>query len=341
MKFNVSVLGLCFAALLSACGGGDPYDAGAHKVTYVAQASNFVGNGNYGDGDGTGNDVQFSNPNAVALASNGDLYVADGNQIRKVTDAGVVSTVAKINNTGFFGVAVDSTGNIFASSYTNVIYKISAATPPEVTIYAGMDGAPGLVDSLNPLSAKFDSPKGMAIDRDDNLYIADSNNNAIRKIARDGAVSTVAGTGFNHPAAIAVDVSGNLYIADTYNNVIRKISATGFVTTVAGSGVRAYADGTGNAASFNIPQGITIDKNGNLIVADTGNHSIRTVTVSGVVTTLAGDGETAGLSNDIDWRAKFDSPMGIAVSPNPGPNVKFYLADNGNRRIRLLKMIWI
>ena len=340
MKFNVSVFGFCIAALLTACGGGDPYDAGAHKVTYVAQASNFVGNGNYGDGNGTGNDVQFSNPNAVALSSKGDLYVADGNKIRKVTDAGEVSTLAQVSNTGFFGVAVDSTGNVFASSYSNVIYKISTATPPEVTIYAGIEGAPGLQDSVNPLSAKFNSPKGMAIDRNDNLYIADSNNDAIRKITRDGAVSTVAGNGvnsFKSPAALAVDPSGDLYVADTYNNVIRKITTSGFVTTVAGSGVAAYADGTGTAASFNRPQGITIDKNGNLIVVDTGSHSIRTVTPSGVVTTLAGDGESSGLTNDIDWRAKFSSPMGITVAPDG----TFYLADNGNRQIRLLKMIWI
>lgn len=337
MKFNVSVFGFCIAALLTACGGGDPYDAGAHKVKYVAQASNFVGNGNYGDGNGTGNDVQFSSPNAVALAGNGDLYVADANKIRKVTPAGEVSTLVVIPNTGFFGVAVDSTGNVFASSYSNVIYKISTATSPEVTIYAGIEGAPGLHDSDNPLSAQFNNPKGMAIDKNDNLYIADSNNNAIRKITKNGVVSTIAGTGFNRPAAVAVDTSGNLYVADTYNNVIRKITTSGVVTTVAGSGAPVYADGTGAAASFKNPQGITIDKNGNLIVVDTGNNSIRTVTPSGVVTTLAGDGESSGSTNDIDWRAKFNSPAGITVAPDG----TFYLADSGNNRIRLLKMIWI
>lgn len=336
MKFNVSVLGFCCALLLTACGGGDPYDAGAHKTRYVAQASTFVGSGSYGSENGKGNAVQFSSPNAVALASNGDLYIADANRIRKATPAGEVSELVKITLSVFFGIAVDSTGNVFASTSSHVIYKISTTTPPAVTVFAGTDGFAGFHDSTDPKAAKFSSPKGMVFDRDGNLYVADSGNHAIRKITKDGAVSTIAGT-FNRPADITIDANGNLYVADTDNHKIRKISKTEVVSTVAGSGVAGYANGTGTEASFKAPQGITIDKKGNLIVADTENHSIRTVTPQGVVTTLAGDGETSGLKNDLDWRAKFSAPMGIRV----GPDGTFYVADNQNYMIRLLKMIWI
>lgn len=336
MKFNVSVLGFCCALLLTACGGGDPYDAGAHKTRYVAQASTFVGSGSYGSENGKGNAVQFSSPNAVALASNGDLYIADANRIRKATPAGEVSELAEITLSVFFGIAVDSTGNVFASTSSHVIYKISTTTPPAVTVFAGTDGFAEFHDSTDPKAAKFSSPKGMVFDRDGNLYVADSGNHAIRKITKDGAVSTIAGT-FNRPADITIDANGNLYVADTDNHKIRKISKTEVVSTVAGSGVAGYANGTGTEASFKAPQGITIDKKGNLIVADTENHSIRTVTPQGVVTTLAGDGETSGLKNDLDWRAKFSAPMGIRV----GPDGTFYVADNQNYMIRLLKMIWI
>lgn len=348
MKFNVSVLGFCFAALLTACGGGDPYDTGAQKVKYLAQASTFVGNGNPGFVDGTGSIIQFASPNAVALASNGDLYVGDSDKIRTVTPAGVVSLRATIPRGAIYGIVVDADGNIFASSYSNEIFKISTSTPPLVTVFAGSIGA-GFQNSPTPTSATFNNPRHMAIDQDGNLYVADRDNHAIRKITPAGVVSTVAGTGspgrvdgqgtassFNYPSGVAIDAIGNLYVADTNNESIRKISTSGAVTTVAGSGTLGNADGTGAAASFDTPQGLTVDSKGNIIVADTGNHSIRTVTPLGVVTTLAGYG-SSGLQNAVGGRAKFYAPMGITV----GPDGTFYIADNGNYMIRLLKMIWI
>lgn len=351
MKFNLSLLGFCFAALLTACGGGDPYDAGAHKTKYVAQASTFVGNGNYGVTDGTGSNVTFNNPTAVALSSDGNLYVGDANLVRQVTPAGVVSTYATLGTSvGIQGIAIDSNGNIYVSEFSNRIWKISNTTPPTIAVFAG-NGSPGLSD-VSPVT--FNSPKGLALDPSGNLYVADSGNHAIRKISPLGVVSTVvstvAGTGiaghvdgtvanatFSFPAGVVADTSGNVYVADTVNNRIRKISTTtGNVTTVAGSGAQGADDGTGVAASFNNPQGLTINGKGNIIVVDTGNHEIRTVTPLGVVTTLAGYG-SSGLANAVGLNAKFNAPMGIAV----GPDGTFYIADNGNRMIRLLKMIWI
>jgi serine/threonine-protein kinase len=340
MKFNLSLLGFCFAALLTACGGGDPYDAGAHKTKYVAQASTFVGNGNYGSDDGTGSAVTFGNPTAVALSSNGDLYVGDNKLIRKVTPAGEVSTYASIPSGAINGIAIDADGNIFVSSFNDEIFKIAASDPSLATVFAG-----------SSIPATFRNPMGMAIDQSGNLYVADRDNHAIRKISPIGIVTTVAGTGvaghadgstgtatFNHPAGVTVDASGNLYVADSDNELIRKIStASGVVTTVAGSAlISGNDDGIGAAARFDTPQGLTMDKDGNIIVADTGNHSIRKVTPLGVVTTLAGYG-SSGLKNAIGVNAKFYAPMGIAV----GHDGTFYIADNGNRMIRLLKMIWI
>ncbi len=348
MKFNVSLISFCFAALLTACGGGDAYDTGAQKIKLVALASTFVGNGNPGFADGTGSVVQFASPNAVALASNGDLYVGDSDKVRRVTPAGAVSLFATIPRGSIYGLAVDSAGNIYASSYSNEIFKISPASPALVPVFAGNTGF-GFQNNSNGTSATFNNPRGMAIDRAGNLYVADRDNHAIRKITPSGAVTTVAGIGtagssdgpgnvasFNYPSGVAVDASGNLYVADSNNASIRKISTGGIVTTVAGSVVVGTDDGTGATAHFDTPLGITIDNDGNIVVADTGNHSIRKVTPLGVVTTLAGYG-SSGLKNAVGANARFNSPLGITV----GPDGTMYIADNANYLIRLLKMIWI
>lgn len=249
----------------------------------------------------------------MALDSAGHLFVADtlNHVIRKITAAGVVSTFAgaagssgSVDGTGAaakfsapYGVAVDPSGNIYvADAGNNTIRKITPAGV--VSTFAGRDGSnAGSVDGSGS-NARFNNPSGLAADGAGNLYVADTNNHAVRKITGAGAVTTLAGLAgargssdglglsarFNGPTGIAADSAGTLYVADTGNATIRKISPGGAVSTIAGSaGVAGSADGTGNAVRFTTPYGIAVDPAGNVFVADSGNNAIR----KGVVATAA------------------------------------------------------
>jgi sugar lactone lactonase YvrE len=185
-----------------------------------------------------------------------------------------------------FGTAVDAVGNVFVADGGDCSCIRRIGPDGQVTIFAG--GRAGFADGVGSTAA-FDTPSALAIDRLGNLYVADTHNNAIRKVAPDGSVSTLAGNdaGFDGPVGVAVDRDGNVYVADTYNDRIRRIGKDGAVTTVAGSGMPDYLDGTGSAAAFDTPSAIAVDKHGVLFVADTGNNAIRRIDKTGAVTTFA------------------------------------------------------
>lgn len=351
MRFNVSVIGFCFAALLTACGGGDAYDAGAQKVKLVAEIGTYVGSGRIGNQDGTGNQVEFAGPSGVVFDRYGDMYIADGVAIRKVTPEKAVTTIASAVPGGVFGIAIDGDGNIFASSpFSQVIYKIPASDRSRLDVFAGILYNSSFVDSNSGNPPTFNYPRGLTIDQAGNLYVADSGNHAIRKITPTGTVTTMAGNGssgtadgtgaaalFNQPSGLALDTAGNLYVADTYYGLIRKVTPSGTVTTLAGTTTPGDStDGKGNAARLIFPKGLTVDSSGNIIVAETDNHTIRKVTPDGVVTTLAGNG-TGALKNGIGGLARFNYPTAIAIDRDG----ILYIADLSNNLIRSLKMIWI
>jgi sugar lactone lactonase YvrE len=204
---------------------------------------------------------------------------------------------------------------------SNQIVK-SGDTSSTVSTLAGSTS--GYADGLGTL-AKFAAPHGIAVDAGGNLYVADNQNQRIRKISPSGTVTTLAGstvgntngTGvnaqFNYPEGIAVDATGSIFVVDSENHSIRKITSAGVVSTLAGS-ASGFADGQGAAANFNFPTGIAVDASGNVFVADTENYKIRKITSTGVVTTLAGS--TQGFADGASTNAQFNSPTGIAIDAN-------------------------
>ena len=196
-----------------------------------------------------------------------------------------------------FGIAIGPDGTIYVSDAgeSNRIRKL--ALEGTVTTLAG--GIEGYADGPGQ-SASFNSPSGLALDSNGNLYVADTGNNRIRKITPEGLVSTVAGDGtaghrdglaaqawFDGPIGIALDDDGNIYVADTYNDRIRLITNDGQVTTIAGMGRPGHADGERTSALFDTPCGIAVMEDKALIVADTGNNGLRKIAPDGQVTTLS------------------------------------------------------
>ncbi len=321
-------------------------------VSNLSYVDTLAGTGMTGTNDGSGAVATFSQPYGVALDGAGNLFVADYNnhRIRKVTAAGVVSTVAGSSDSGLadgFGasakfnnpksVAVDGAGYVYvAERGNNCIRKI--APSGLVTTLAGTNSA-GFADGSGT-AARFNNPSGVAVDGAGNVYVADAGNNRIRKISPVGAVTTLAGatggfrdgTGtnalFSAPTGVALDGAGNVYVGDESNHRVRKITPAGAVTTLAGAGFEGFADGSGAAAWFNHLSGVAVDRGGNVYVADVQNYRIRKVSPSGAVTTLAGS--NVGFRDGNGAAALFNMPQSVAV--DGAGNV--YVADLNNHRIR-------
>jgi uncharacterized delta-60 repeat protein len=227
---------------------------------------------------------------------------------------------------GPHGISIDAAGNMYvAERIANTIRKITPAGV--VTTLAGQYGVRGSANGTGT-AAQFDRPNSTAVDAAGNVYVADTANNAIRKITPAGVVTTLAGqpgtsgsadgTGsaarFNYPDCVAVDTAGNVYVGDLNNHTIRKITPAGVVSTLAGlAGSAAVTDGTGSAARFNGPTGIALDASGNLFVADYYAHTLRKVTPAGVVTTLAGLAGSTGSSDGTGSSARFWYPQDITL----------------------------
>lgn len=217
---------------------------------------------------------------------------------------------------------------------------VSNGPASTLALLAGSNGGPGALDGTGP-AARFNTPSGIAVDGSGNLYVADSQNNTIRKISAAGVVTTVAGSpgvaGFqgstgadallDYPSGVAVDGSGNLYVADTSNNSIRKINALGQISTLLGP---AFTNAAGGVEFLLGPVGVAVDAAGNVYVADSGNHVVRKVSSAGVVTTLAGTVGAAGSADGLGAVARFNRPLGIAV--DGGGNI--YVADALNGEVR-------
>lgn len=303
----------------------------------------------------------FNLPEGIASDAAGNIYVADNLNyaIRKVSPAGAVSTLAGlIGISGYqdgpglsslfydpWGLAIDASNNVYVADSGNAnIRKITPAGV--VSTYAG-SGIGGIADGAAN-QAQFSKPQSVALDPSGNLFVADTANNTIRKVTPSGVVSTFAGSPrnpgstdgmgsaarFYGPQSVLTDASGNVYVADTGNATIRKITPTGVVTTLVGQvGVYGGTDGPASVALFGQPNGLAMDKDGNLLVTDYWLASIRKVTPGGVVSTLAGTSWLASYADGPAQAAGFNHVMGLAVDSEGNA----YVADGDNSSIRKLQ----
>ena len=332
-------------------------DGATGVITTVAGGGSSLGD------SGPATSASLNLPRGVAVDASGNLYIADrsNHRIRRVDDAtGVITTVAGTGAVGFSsdggpatsaslnsprGVAVDASGNVYIADTNNHrIRRVDGATGV-ITTVAG-DGTFGFSGDSDPAtSASLGFPRGVAVDASGNLFIADTDNNRIRRVdGSTGVIITVAGGGFglgdggpatsaslNSPWSVTVDASGNLLIADRDNHRIRRVDAvTSVITSVAGGFIGD--GGPATSASLSLPLGVPVDASGNLFIADTANHRIRRVdAATSVITTVAGTG-TVGFSGDGGpaTSASLGSPWRVTVDPSG----ILFIADSGNHRIR-------
>lgn len=334
----------------------------------AGSVSTYAGGASAGYVDAGAMDARFTSPYALAVQGTTAMYVADrgGYRIRRINLATrQVTTVAGSGVSGYRdaigqqaqfgdvnGIALDANGMLYvADGSNNVIRKIDTSDlgTPNVTTLAGMQGAGGRRDGAG-MQALFSNPWAMVV-VGRTLYVADADNAQIRTVDLDAAtVGTYAGTGttggadgaalstatFTTPRGLALASDHTMYVADAGNHTIRRIDgpdANHPVTTVAGKGSLGFLDADGTNAAFNAPSGLAMGTDGNLYVADTGNHLLRKVDLASsgkTVTTWAGIG-LAGFLDGPRASAKFSSPVGLAWLGSG-----LAIADSGNFRVRLL-----
>jgi len=339
-----------------------------NTITRVAGVSTVRG---YSGDGGPATSAQLNYPERIAIDSVGNIYFADesNSRVRKVTIAtGIITTIAGNGTFAYsgdggpatsaslnfpVGLAFDGAGNLYiADAGNNRIRRVAAGTGVITTVVG--NGAYGYFGDGGPaINSRLANPLDVQLDSAGNLYIADWNNNRIRKVtASNGIISTIAGNGvpgfsgdgqlaifaeLNEPFGVAVDAAGNIFIADSENGRIRKVTAsTGVISTFAGNGDQTFGGDNGPAsnAALGLPEDVAVDTSGNVYIADWGNSRIRRVSpASGTIVTIAGG--ATGFAGDglpaTSGQLSFD-PLGITLDSAGN----LYIGDNLNNRVRMV-----
>ncbi len=325
--------------------------------------SRYAGSGQLGYKDGAVTDAQFILPVGMAIDASGGLMIADmnNNLIRRVASRKVSTYAGYVAARDAFGFSVGIMKDEYndkalfnrptymrfitpkllavADSGNHLIRLVSDRQTYSLT----GNGKPGYKDG-NGTEAKLNNPNGLAVDQNENIYIADTGNNCIRMLDKNGNLTTIVGKPnqagfadgsvsealFDGPVGIAIS-GGRIYVADTGNNAIRLIE-NGLVTTIAGSGQAGYKDAKGKSAAFDMPMGIDVFRDGTLLIADRNNHVIRRMdTENGDVVTVAGNG-AVGIDNGKALASSFQYPENVICSGD-----SIYIADTYNNMIRYMK----
>jgi sugar lactone lactonase YvrE len=349
----------CSVVCAATLAGGAGAVTGTDVITTVAG----IGTEGFGGDGGQATAAQLNAPLGAAVDRAGNLYISDwgNNRVRKVTPAGVITTVAGTGTKGFAGdggqataaqlngpegLVVDGAGNLYISDYGN--HRVRMVTPAGVITTVAGTGTKGFAgDGGQATAAQLNGPISVAVDGAGNLLVADSSNSRVRKVTPAGVITTVAGTGVRgfsgdggpaiaaqlDPAAIALDGAGNLYIAEFGNQRVRKVTSAGVITTVAGTGTKGFSGDGGQATTAQLsgPENVAVDGAGNLYIADYGNLRVRAVSPSGVITTIVGTG-TAGSAGDGGpaAAAQLSGPENMAVDGAGN----LYIPDGTSNRVR-------
>jgi sugar lactone lactonase YvrE len=330
------------------------------RVSPTGETTTLAGGAECGSGDGTATTARFCSPHGIVRDAAGNLFVSDASNatIQRLGTDGQVTTLAGLapiygtaDGTGSsarfsspFGIAADSAGALYVTNAFATIRKIT--TSGVVTTLAGNASLARVATDGIGQAATFSNPRGIASDAEDNLLVVDSFAQIIRRVTPQGAVSTFAGTPneggftsgprtsaqFRYPNDVAVDAAGTVYVADTWNHMIRRITTDGRVDGWVGGSAElsGSSDGNGGLARFNYPSGITVDTAGNVYVSDRSNHTIRKITSSGDVSTLAGSAGMPGSADGQGSAARFNYPMGLKADSAGN----LYVADSNNNTIR-------